>query len=190
MNYRLLGLLLVLAGVASLGLLVNQFFVAPTGLGLDLSPFGFNLGKTEALDVDNTSSFGGFAKPNFCKEENVKIAKDVISNLNKDTSLLNCDKLRKAGFNTATDLRSFGHMQSVCSNLLNAKKSLGKFVSSCTKPTPTPRATRTPRVTESLVLCTQDVRRCPDGRQVGRTGPNCEFICPTPTPTRTLIPTP
>ena len=27
--------------------------------------------------------------------------------------------------------------------------------------------------------CTMDARQCPDGSYVGRTGPNCEFICPT-----------
>jgi len=31
-------------------------------------------------------------------------------------------------------------------------------------------------------MCTMDARECPDGSYVGRTGPNCEFICP-PSPT-------
>ncbi len=26
--------------------------------------------------------------------------------------------------------------------------------------------------------CTQDAMICPDGTGVGRTGPNCEFVCP------------
>jgi hypothetical protein len=29
------------------------------------------------------------------------------------------------------------------------------------------------------VFCTMDARQCPDGTYVGRTGPNCEFVCPT-----------
>ena len=29
------------------------------------------------------------------------------------------------------------------------------------------------------VACTADAMRCPDGSYVGRTGPNCEFVCPT-----------
>jgi hypothetical protein len=27
-------------------------------------------------------------------------------------------------------------------------------------------------------MCTQDAMQCPDGSYVGRTGPNCEFLCP------------
>lgn len=28
------------------------------------------------------------------------------------------------------------------------------------------------------VFCTADAFQCPDGTFVGRTGPNCEFVCP------------
>lgn len=28
------------------------------------------------------------------------------------------------------------------------------------------------------VMCTMDAKQCPDGSYVGRSGPNCEFICP------------
>ncbi|OHA89382.1 MAG: hypothetical protein A3B03_00125 [Candidatus Zambryskibacteria bacterium RIFCSPLOWO2_01_FULL_42_41] len=28
-----------------------------------------------------------------------------------------------------------------------------------------------------LVACTADAMQCPDGSWVGRTGPNCEFVC-------------
>jgi hypothetical protein len=31
------------------------------------------------------------------------------------------------------------------------------------------------------VACTMDARQCPDGTYVGRTGPKCEFVCPTTT---------
>lgn len=27
-------------------------------------------------------------------------------------------------------------------------------------------------------VCTLDAKMCPDGSYVGRTGPNCEFVCP------------
>ena len=27
------------------------------------------------------------------------------------------------------------------------------------------------------VMCTMDAMQCPDGSWVGRTGPNCEFVC-------------
>ena len=29
------------------------------------------------------------------------------------------------------------------------------------------------------VVCTADAMQCPDGSYVGRTGPNCEFVCPS-----------
>jgi hypothetical protein len=29
-----------------------------------------------------------------------------------------------------------------------------------------------------LVACTEEAKQCPDGSFVGRTGPNCEFVCP------------
>ncbi len=32
---------------------------------------------------------------------------------------------------------------------------------------------------DNAVACTMDARECPDGSFVGRTGPNCEFVCPT-----------
>lgn len=28
------------------------------------------------------------------------------------------------------------------------------------------------------VACTMEARQCPDGSWVGRSGPNCEFVCP------------
>lgn len=36
------------------------------------------------------------------------------------------------------------------------------------------------------VACTAEAMQCPDGTYVGRTGPNCEFVCPAaPTATTT-----
>jgi hypothetical protein len=35
------------------------------------------------------------------------------------------------------------------------------------------------------VACTMEAMQCPDGTYVGRTGPNCEFVCPTATTTAT-----
>jgi len=34
---------------------------------------------------------------------------------------------------------------------------------------------------EEVVACTMDAKLCPDGSYVGRSGPNCEFFCPSPT---------
>ncbi|MBX4206491.1 hypothetical protein KW784_01765 [Candidatus Parcubacteria bacterium] len=37
--------------------------------------------------------------------------------------------------------------------------------------------------TPGSVVCTADAMQCPDGSYVGRTGPNCQFVCPnTPKP--------
>jgi hypothetical protein len=36
------------------------------------------------------------------------------------------------------------------------------------------------------VMCLQDMKICPDGTGVGRTGPNCEFVCPTEPPVPTV----
>lgn len=30
-------------------------------------------------------------------------------------------------------------------------------------------------------VCTMDAKQCPDGSFVGRSGPNCEFVCPATT---------
>jgi len=35
------------------------------------------------------------------------------------------------------------------------------------------------------IVCTADAMQCPDGSYVGRTGPNCEFVCPGSTPNTT-----
>ncbi len=42
-----------------------------------------------------------------------------------------------------------------------------------------------PEETDDFVACTMDAMQCPDGSYVGRTGPNCAFVCPasdTPNP--------
>ncbi len=31
---------------------------------------------------------------------------------------------------------------------------------------------------EEPIACTADAKQCPDGSYVGRSGPNCEFVCP------------
>ncbi len=48
---------------------------------------------------------------------------------------------------------------------------------------------KTPLVTKegtsSGTICTLDATQCPDGSWVGRSGPNCQFVCPIPTGTTT-----
>jgi hypothetical protein len=34
-------------------------------------------------------------------------------------------------------------------------------------------------------VCTMDAKQCPDGSWVGRSGPNCQFVCPIPVATST-----
>ncbi len=44
-----------------------------------------------------------------------------------------------------------------------------------------PATTTNPQPGEAdPVMCTADAMLCPDGSYVGRTGPNCEFVCPPP----------
>jgi PBP1b-binding outer membrane lipoprotein LpoB len=35
--------------------------------------------------------------------------------------------------------------------------------------------------TDNQVMCTMDAMQCADGSWVGRSGPNCEFVCPAAT---------
>ncbi|MCE9585791.1 hypothetical protein K8R04_00540 [Candidatus Uhrbacteria bacterium] len=51
----------------------------------------------------------------------------------------------------------------------------------CTNPiAPAPRPVPVP--IPGPVACTADAKQCPDGSYVGRTGPNCEFVCPPAAP--------
>ncbi|MEK7642094.1 MAG: hypothetical protein AAB365_03865 [Patescibacteria group bacterium] len=36
---------------------------------------------------------------------------------------------------------------------------------------------------DDVVMCTMDAMMCPDGTYVGRSGPNCQFVCPVVTAT-------
>jgi hypothetical protein len=36
-------------------------------------------------------------------------------------------------------------------------------------------------VEDDVVMCTMDAMMCPDGTYVGRSGPNCQFVCPVVT---------
>lgn len=42
---------------------------------------------------------------------------------------------------------------------------------------PTPNEYQSP---PDKKACTLEAMLCPDGSYVGRTGPNCEFVCPIP----------
>ena len=41
---------------------------------------------------------------------------------------------------------------------------------------------------QNTVACTQEAMQCPDGSYVGRTGPNCQFVCPTSTGASCMTP--
>jgi hypothetical protein len=64
-------------------------------------------------------------------------------------------------------------------------------------PTPTPEHTPSTSATpiakpsgnsDGGAACTLDALQCPDGSWVGRTGPNCEFVCPEVKTTPMLTP--
>ena len=44
-----------------------------------------------------------------------------------------------------------------------------------------PAVTEPTASTTEAVACAKDAMQCADGLFVGRTGPNCEFVCPAPT---------
>lgn len=53
---------------------------------------------------------------------------------------------------------------------------------------PYPTYSATPVATP--LICTRDLYLCPDGTKVGRSGPNCEFICPKATPVPSPVSSP
>ena len=62
---------------------------------------------------------------------------------------------------------------------------IGYYVGQRSLPSPDPDFVSPPIVKPSTpasgdegVFCTMDAMQCPDGSYVGRTGPNCEFVCP------------
>jgi hypothetical protein len=54
-------------------------------------------------------------------------------------------------------------------------------------PSPAPIETAPPSPGDKIVACTMDAKQCPDGSYVGRSGPNCEFVCPTAPVSGTVI---
>lgn len=44
---------------------------------------------------------------------------------------------------------------------------------------PDPTEFKYPEKNPNEVICTADAILCPDGSYVGRSGPNCEFLCPS-----------
>ncbi len=53
---------------------------------------------------------------------------------------------------------------------------LAIMLAACTQATPSKPIEAKPPA-ENKVLCTQDAKQCADGSWVGRSSPNCEFIC-------------
>ncbi len=51
----------------------------------------------------------------------------------------------------------------------------------------TPTEIDPPSAGDVMVACTMDAKQCPDGSYVGRSGPKCEFVCPTTPVSSTVI---
>ena len=45
----------------------------------------------------------------------------------------------------------------------------------------TSKSTEVKPPADNHVMCTMDAMQCADGSWVGRSGPNCEFVCPDAT---------
>ena len=99
---------------------------------------------------------GGFVyyKSNNVKTIPVSPILDVVSNLPTSTNIVGGDK------DVHGCIGSAGYSWCAVKN-----KCLRVWEEKC-EDTPLP------------VACTMDAMQCPDGSYVGRTGPNCEFVCP------------
>ncbi len=51
------------------------------------------------------------------------------------------------------------------------------FLAACMQANPSKPVQEKPP-TENQVMCTMDAQQCADGSWVGRSGPQCEFVCP------------
>lgn len=64
-------------------------------------------------------------------------------------------------------------------NFSEIKPYLDKLISTLTFVDETSIVPTTPAtINDDMTFCTQDAMMCRDGSWVGRTGPNCEFVCP------------
>ena len=58
----------------------------------------------------------------------------------------------------------------------NAILTMCALLVACTQATPSKPIEATPPE-DNLVICAQDAKQCSDGKWVGRSGKNCEFVC-------------
>lgn len=49
-------------------------------------------------------------------------------------------------------------------------------VTACSN-TPAKQDTSEPSPTPNTTMCTMDIKQCPSGKSVGRSGPHCQFVC-------------
>ncbi|MFH1244608.1 MAG: hypothetical protein V1487_03530 [bacterium] len=72
-----------------------------------------------------------------------------------------------------------------CISFISAYKSATENCGCAPKPSVPPSRPPKPSPVIPPFACPEDVRICPDGTTVGRTGPNCQFVCPSTSPTPT-----
>lgn len=76
---------------------------------------------------------------------------------------------------STTTLEKYGWAKPVCILLaLIATLIFSVYILQTNKSAPPTQ----PAPNKTIGACTQDVKQCPDGSLVGRSGPNCEFVCP------------
>ncbi|WP_157889188.1 hypothetical protein [Herminiimonas arsenitoxidans] len=49
-------------------------------------------------------------------------------------------------------------------------------VTACSS-TPVKQAAPEPSSGSNVTMCTMDIKQCPSGKSVGRSGPQCQFVC-------------
>lgn len=50
------------------------------------------------------------------------------------------------------------------------------IITACSN-TPVKQGTSEPSPTQNTTMCTMDIKQCPSGKSVGRSGPQCQFVC-------------
>ena len=73
--------------------------------------------------------------------------------------------------------------QDMCAKVSPTKVDCKKWETICDPNYTDPNGGCAPKticVDDQQTMCTQDAKQCPDGTWVGRTGPNCEFVCSKP----------
>jgi peptidoglycan hydrolase-like protein with peptidoglycan-binding domain len=163
--------------------------------GQDVSQLQIYLNSYLGLGLNTQGIFGNLTKKvvqTFQRQQNIRPVNGVVGTITKNAIANNCSndstpvdetapancKVWYDGCNTCsrqtpggplmcTMMACFAHNTPYCKEYFNGSNSGSGTIN----------GTVTGGATSSPVFCTQDARQCPNGKWVGRTGPNCQFVC-------------